>query len=214
MAFQSTLPPRGATTRTALKNTRMRISIHAPPEGSDPDLHRRHFHNLHFNPRSPRGERQEEALCCINSILFQSTLPPRGATLVVVYVADDFKISIHAPPEGSDWNRFRSCVELEISIHAPPEGSDWSFLRIPQKPYHFNPRSPRGERPAVRQQPRGTSTFQSTLPPRGATSGEKRNHIVRIISIHAPPEGSDRGGWGLQNPGRISIHAPPEGSDV
>ena len=56
-----------------------------------------------------------------------------------------------------------------FSIHAPREGSDVSHFRPFRIPQLFNPRSPRGERPA---QPQPTLT---------------RWHF----SIHAPREGSD-----------------------
>ena len=57
------------------------------------------------------------------------------------------EISIHAPREGSDYNRILERCAPVISIHAPREGSD--------------PGIP------VSLQPHGQ--FQSTLPVRGAT---------------------------------------------
>ena len=81
---------------------------------------------------------------------------------------------------------------------------------------HFYPRSPRGERHALHAQDRGLQAdfyprsprgerprrgplsgrekwrFLSTLPARGATINCKRDHLARLISIHAPREGSDR----------------------
>ena len=60
------------------------ISIHAPREGSDAvDVVLSGVDNLHFYPRSPRGERP-------------AALAPAGR----------YGISIHAPREGSDfWSR-------------------------------------------------------------------------------------------------------------
>ena len=56
--------------------------------------------------------------------------------------------------------------------------------------------------------------FQSTLPVRGATAGIAADETERIISIHAPREGSDFAAIGTARDGRIiSIHAPREGSD-
>ena len=80
VAFQSTLPARGATScvLTSLMMT-------------------------YFNPRSPHGERhglQGHEICCE---IFQSTLPARGAT--VRWDAKKYRymrISIHAPRTGSD----------------------------------------------------------------------------------------------------------------
>ncbi len=80
-----------------------KISIHAPREGSDNALPFRAY-----------------AL-----IIFQSTLPARGATFPIVAHRKNHGISIHAPREGSDGE---SCGLHRrgglISIHAPREGSD------------------------------------------------------------------------------------------
>ena len=57
--------------------------------------------------------------------------------------------------------------------------------------------------------------FLSTLPARGATYTAFRVRGLRLISIHAPREGSDdrRRAAGYVFDG-ISIHAPREGSDA
>ena len=55
--------------------------------------------------------------------------------------------------------------------------------------------------------------FQSTLPVRGATSGDITYEICDQISIHAPREGSDRPPHQQPRHFCISIHAPREGSD-
>ena len=56
----------------------------------------------HFNPRSPCGERHMACFSLGDSRLFQSTLPVRGATLIVRLPASIYWISIHAPRAGSD----------------------------------------------------------------------------------------------------------------
>ena len=56
------------------------ISIHAPRTGSD----------------------GREALTRWGAVLFQSTLPARGATSVIWEEVAEAKISIHAPRTGSD----------------------------------------------------------------------------------------------------------------
>ena len=78
--FQSTLPVGGATRILPRGRNRRSISIHAPRGGSDvptPDVR---ADILHFNPRSPWGER-------------------RGAA---AEGAAEGPISIHAPRGGSD----------------------------------------------------------------------------------------------------------------
>ena len=58
--FQSTLPARGATARDAGLDTGIIISIHAPRTGSDDEEKLLLLELLHFNPRSPHGERRRE----------------------------------------------------------------------------------------------------------------------------------------------------------
>ena len=59
------------------------------------------------------------------SMLFQSTLPLRGATFANTNTPKHKKISIHTPLAGSD-HHFHARVYLAryISIHTPLAGSD------------------------------------------------------------------------------------------
>ena len=101
---------------------------------------------------------------------FQSTLPVRGATGVIIPRRWKSYISIHAPREGSDVGEtVLFATENEISIHAPREGSDTSDTGI-------NLLQP---------------LFKSTLPVRGATDPASATTAPTAISIHAPREGSD-----------------------
>ena len=61
-------------------------------------------------------------------LIFQSTLPAWGATLLDVIGRSDTAISIHAPRMGSDFRR------------------DYDILSS----LNFNPRSPHGERRRIR----------------------------------------------------------------
>ena len=64
--FQSTLPAGGATKRQEKPPQGIVISIHAPRGGSDRHPgHGRGQRGVDFNPRSPRGERQQR--CTINA---------------------------------------------------------------------------------------------------------------------------------------------------
>ena len=124
------------------------ISIHAPRTGSDAPVH---FWQL-------------------GVLLFQSTLPARGATTSVPEFDFAIAISIHAPRTGSDLfccskkfakspfqstlpargatgEQYATTSYVDISIHAPRTGSD--MHRVCRNPpmTNFNPRSPHGERP-------------------------------------------------------------------
>ena len=56
-----------------------------------------------------------------------------------------------------------------ISIHAPRGGSDYFALFLICTGFHFNPRSPWGERPIETLTVAMIVAFQSTLPVGGAT---------------------------------------------
>ncbi len=138
---------RGATGVTKKKETPIKISIHAPHAGSDCKQSKEMLLQRYFNPRSPCGERRlrPRRSCRADDfnprspcgerlnrkqkqglpLVFQSTLPMRGATINVSAPACPLPISIHAPHAGSD--RCRLC---------------WVLKRL-----YFNPRSPCGERP-------------------------------------------------------------------
>ena len=124
-----------------------------------------------FNPRSPQGERRRGTIPTKANQIFQSTLPARGATPLFADTAADWRISIHAPREGSDlWNTIGYGATFLISIHAPREGSDAGAVSAKIVIGNFNPRSPRGERPNTLRVNLSKHPFQSTLPARGATS--------------------------------------------
>ena len=130
---------------------------------------------LHFNPRSPCGERRR--------LLYRWERIQR--------------ISIHAPLAGSDVAFFDRQQVAIISIHAPLAGSDASGKHLPLIMSNFNPRSPCGERPSPNTAAFLACRFQSTLPLRGATGGNREQKYQRKISIHAPLAGSDSP-WGVK----------------
>ena len=121
--FQSTLPVGGATHIRAEVPAGILISIHAPRGGSDvlPRYFRRSC--VHFNPRSPWGERPIKAGFKDIAHRFQSTLPVGGATAHLGETGVYQAISIHAPRGGSDHARVWADRMLLISIHAPRGGS-------------------------------------------------------------------------------------------
>ena len=85
--FQPTLPVRGATTASEKRVGVSRISTHAPRAGSDySSLIGRSFHS-DFNPRSPCGERHRKRRCSAAGLIFQPTLPVRGATQYQIRLA-------------------------------------------------------------------------------------------------------------------------------
>ena len=147
--FQSTLPARGATLGVKHRQRRGDISIHAPREGSDLHLRGGRPPRGNFNPRSPRGERRFERHCAGKGKRFQSTLPARGATRrCPAGRAGIGNISIHAPREGSDVPTDVITADIApFQSTLPARGATYPALWSCLWHRHFNPRSPRGERP-------------------------------------------------------------------
>ena len=124
--FQSTPPARGATG--------YRSSV----------LHR----PFYFNPRPPRGGRQNHS-CVISFPL---------------------SISIHAPREGGDTTSDElgdCCTKFQST--PPARGATKPMADCTAMYCHFNPRPPRGGRHGAICRRQTTVLFQSTPPARGAT---------------------------------------------
>ena len=192
LRFQSTLPARGATIVPELAQAPELISIHAPRTGSDTAEYNPIENYDNFNPRSPHGERHKASInsrlsdlisihaprtgsdykyiiALSGAIVFQSTLPARGATVVLPLPVPAAEISIHAPRTGSDVAIAPGSARGTISIHAPRTGSDVSMDGTIRSGDYFNPRSPHGERHCYTPTAIQSTAFQSTLPARGAT---------------------------------------------
>ncbi len=191
--FQSTLPVRGATTISGWATFPRRYFNPRSPCGERRLKPHKPRSDRYFNPRSPCGERPSLLALLYTPLIFQSTLPVRGATNSVSLLFHISSISIHAPRAGSDWistrralrsGRFQSTLPVRgataewlkkyastpISIHAPRAGSDFRQLLQISSNGNFNPRSPCGERP-----------YRSAL-----------CSLPSDISIHAPRAGSDK----------------------
>ena len=102
---------------------------------------------MDFNPRSPHGERRWHSTTKSRGLLFQSTLPARGATsLCALAVIVRLVISIHAPRTGSDrWAAYSTAGRTYFNPRSP-HGERLIFLHSRNVNNHFNPRSPHGER--------------------------------------------------------------------
>ena len=144
------------------------ISIHAPRTGSDKPCLLAQHQKADFNPGSPHGERRDFCRKSGRNQAFQSTLPARGATISDTFLSARRPISIHAPRTGSDTQAIGSKL-LQFHFNPrSPHGERRYHSTLRASPIYFNPRSPHGERP----------------PRRGRT--RRRNGI----SIHAPRTGS------------------------
>ena len=99
--FQSTLPARGATHAQKAVVLTLPISIHAPRTGSDTVLAPSRTQSNDFNPRSPHGERLRLHQRRRFQLLFQSTLPARGATGHWVLTASTKQFQSTLPARGA-----------------------------------------------------------------------------------------------------------------
>ena len=174
------------------------------------------FVGRNFNPRPPRGGRQQSIVRPAGCRDFNPR-PPRGGRLRhSFYKVIPRVISIHAPREGGDL-RGQFFVTLianfnprpprggrrnasstapphhPISIHAPREGGDTMRYIRQKSQMTISIHAPReggdggGSAADVL-----AGSFQSTPPARGATSlSRKTLSVFDTISIHAPREGGD-----------------------
>ena len=78
--FQSTRPVRGATLDDLQPYKTVKISIHAPRAGRDGAEQVGYSSTHDFNPRAPCGARPGQLKTVLESFIFQSTRPVRGAT--------------------------------------------------------------------------------------------------------------------------------------
>ena len=146
-------------------------------------------------------------------VIFQSTLPARGATSMGYRVrtagADFNPRSPHGErrnpafrpsyrrnfnprsPHGERQMRRTSGGRLHlISIHAPRTGSDPPACGSCSATRYFNPRSPHGERPRLSALMHGQFPFQSTLPARGATYRSASTHALIEFQSTLPARGA------------------------
>ena len=145
--FQSTLPLRGATWMKPTPTVSIKISIHAPLAGSDSWSWTTRRTAADFNPRSPCGERPGgDIQTASTALIFQSTLPLRGATDLRGSAIKRSSISIHAPLAGSDLWPFICCWLTEFQSTLPLRGATCRSGSGSAPGMYFNPRSPCGER--------------------------------------------------------------------
>ena len=126
-------------------------------------------------------------------IVFQSTLPARGATVTSRGKSRGGTNFNPRSPRGERLQAGRiSAGPAKISIHAPREGSDLH----------------------VRDQFGADPAFQSTLPARGAT---RTQHLLFLFGLvfqsTLPARGATDAAFTFPFRFSISIHAPREGSD-
>ena len=166
------------------------ISIHAPHAGSDLIVLASFRFNTYFNPRSPCGERLPVAKYWGPTTIFQSTLPMRGATVMIQYkqYQDIFQSTL--PMRGATGANAKVVAEGEFQSTLPMRGATCFQSSIGRLILDFNPRSPCGERRGIL-----SVFYQDTYFNPRSPCGERLDVsvdvVIRRISIHAPHAGSD-----------------------
>src|ERR1035441_1598113 len=168
------------------------VSIHAAREGGDSAQCPHHTQAGCFNPRRPRGRRQQHIRlgvtvlavsihaareggdartlrAPITNTLFQSTPPARAATIHPC--AGLLTVAFQSTPPARAATQIESalCVKDAVSIHAAREGGDRQVASFVHFTLCFNPRRPRGRRHRGLHYRSVDDMFQSTPPARAAT---------------------------------------------
>ena len=123
---------------------------------------------------------------------FQSTLPMRGATMLMVGVHVTSMISIHTPHAGSD--HVRKSKKLAIPYfnpHSPCGERRWMPVDFGHVHHDFNPHSPCGERHKWGCIIANGSRISIHTPHAGSDGKTETTEYGKSISIHTPHAGSD-----------------------
>ena len=169
-----------------------------------------------FNPRSPHGERLKQMDRTYTDIIFQSTLPARGATNGSGVSCWRTLFQSTLPARGATVTGLMPLSEAKFQSTLPARGATQLPWRLRGACCHFNPRSPHGERRSAFAQPSRGQSISIHAPRTGSDSWDYISEAYSVyISIHAPRTGSDRSkcrNFAVMS--CISIHAPRTGSDL
>ena len=143
-----------------------------------------------FNPRPPRGGRRrggQDGLCRRHF----NPRPPRGGRLngLVPYVGPAM-ISIHAPREGGDPSVAKIASIWRISIHAPREGGDFIWVDFLAAGFEFQSTPPARGATKLPVVARRVVTYFNPRPPRGGRQSGKieKTHFIMDFNPR-PPRG-------------------------
>ena len=169
---------------------------------------------LHFNPRSPHGERLLPPPSSPARAIFQSTLPARGATTAGCVRG---KQGLHFNPrsphgERPAFGRPASTLEQSFQSTLPARGATPPVVWL-QRNHDISIHAPRTGSDRVLRQGTHIEVISIHAPRTGSDEENLVARLRRTISIHAPRTGSDahQRAHGLAQ--TISIHAPRTGSD-
>ena len=168
--FQSTRPARGATIKPVMRAAGVTYFNPRAPRGARQDCTATRLAQRHFNPRAPRGARPA-SFPLLRQLLDFNPRAPRGARRKLLLV-------------GLNSMPFQST--------RPARGATITSDRGREEQLHFNPRAPRGARLSSYSLPLLYRYDFNPRAPRGARQqNAKAMMFNQNISIHAPREGRD-----------------------
>ena len=212
----STHAPRTGSDRRARRDAPvLMISTHAPRTGSDVRVCALGVQRVVFQPTLPARGATEEAKKNGSNGKFQPTLPARGATLSSTafypHRRDFNPRSPHGERRGAELSRR---MMTHISTHAPRTGSDTIDEKIISALEKFQPTLPaRGATRPPSPTARLRSKFQPTLPARGATAKLMDWCSMFEFQPTLPARGATAHQRAHGIAQTISTHAPRTGSD-
>ena len=192
-AFQPTLPARGATRVSRKADVAVRFQPTLPARGATSVTARPSPQRQNFNPHSPHGERRACYFVVRRRKSDFNPHSPHGERLQV-RGRDSHRRRYFNPhsPHGERHARQRTRRSTGgISTHTPRTGSDADLVMAKRGLEDFNPHSPHGERHGW------TIKLTTTL----------------LISTHTPRTGSDTRSIEADGKREISTHTPRTGSD-
>ena len=145
------------------------ISIHAPHAGSDLTSWAIWLRPINFNPRSPCGERRGDIQTASTALIFQSTLPMRGATAAPspdTSTAPEFQSTL--PMRGATASLVNGAPDQLFQSTLPMRGATEDSLSI-----------------------RRSQSISIHAPHAGSDARSPTRPLLKRISIHAPHAGSD-----------------------
>ena len=239
-AFQPTLPLRGATCPSRQPPNRPpSVSTHAPLAGSDEHGESVVTYVAQFQPTLPLRGATSEAVCDLCDLFSFNPRSPCGERREQAGIeARTRSVSTHAPLAGSDATskKFRAILESfqpTLPLRGATEAGRIEGLDIRVS----TPAPLAGSDATVRLSTLSSSGFQPTLPLRGATKSRAANSMAIVFQPTLPLRGATRRATALRprrtsfNPrspcgerhevGRhslivpcVSTHAPLAGSDL
>ena len=145
---------------------------------------------MHFNPRSPCGERRRKGGRIPSARRISIHAPRVGSDHALHTCKAGARISIHAPRVGSDSVQQSQALRLFISIHAPRVGSD-DLLSMQDAFLIISIHAPRvGSDFVYERITVNRARFQSTLPVWGATSSRDSESEIEEFQSTLPVWGA------------------------